>query len=151
MVVKLKIVLIGSDHSGLRVKGAVIEHLREMNYEAADLGDSSTSSDYPDVAKRVCQEVMRRGDPGILVCATGIGMSIAANRLPGIRAALCANTYEARMAREHNDANVLCLGEKSVDLRVALEIVKTWLESEFTYEERHVRRLRKIEELFKSL
>lgn len=140
--------ILGCDHSGYQLKQAVIEHLQQYrDYEIEDVGAySSDASDYPDFVKKLCQKVLRGKDIyGIFFCGTGIGPSIAANRILGIRATHCGNTYEARMAKEHNNGNVLCIGERVLGTQLALEIVEMWLKSKFTYEERHVRRLEKIE------
>lgn len=142
--------LVGSDHSGLGLKETILRYLLRCGVEAMDMGEANVPSDYPDVAERVCREVLLHFTRGILVCKTGIGMSIVANRIPGIRAALCTTVYQARMAREHNDSNVLCLGESSLRPLDAVAIVEAWLAAEFTGEERHVRRLRKIDEILSS-
>ncbi|MFH1484598.1 MAG: ribose 5-phosphate isomerase B [Chloroflexota bacterium] len=139
-------VAIGCDHAGLNLKQAVMSVLSEMGHEYEDFGCYDNASvDYPDICQCVAQAVAR-GDfeHGILVCSTGIGMSMAANKVHGIRAALCHDTFSARRTREHNDANVLCLGEWVVGLGLAAEIVKTYLASEFVGG-RHARRLDKMQ------
>ena len=106
-------VIIGADHGGYDLKVAIKEFLKNKGVDVVDVGtESLVSCDYPDIAKKLVKEVLKDGSKGILVCGTGIGMSIAANKYDGIRAALCSDTFSARMTREHNDSNVLCLGER---------------------------------------
>lgn len=139
-------IIMGSDHAGFALKCSVIEHLRNSGYDVTDAGAySEEPSDYPEIAKSVCLKVIEEKARGILVCGTGIGMSIAANRMKGIRAAHCTNTYDAAMSREHNDSNVLCLGGRTLSDGAAKELVDVWLGSVFTGDERHLRRLAKIE------
>ena len=137
----MKIVL-GSDHGGFALKKEIVQFLAQTGHEVNDVGcHSEDSVDYPDFADKVCAEVIEgRAERGILVCGTGIGMSIAANRYRPIRAALCHESLTARMSREHNDANVLCLGDRVLGVALALDIVKTWLETEFAGG-RHLRRI----------
>jgi ribose 5-phosphate isomerase B len=108
---------------------------------------STESCDYPNIASKVVKKVLSEDARGILVCGTGIGMSIAANKYAGIRASLCSDTFSARMTREHNNSNVLCLGERVIGKGLALDIVKIWLESEFSNNERHQNRLNLINEI----
>ncbi|MEW6183124.1 MAG: ribose 5-phosphate isomerase B [Bacillota bacterium] len=138
-------VAVGSDHGGFRLKQEILNFLRNQNAEFYDFGAFSTDScDYPDVASTVAEAVARGEFTfGILVCGTGIGVSIAANKVPGIRAALCHDTFSARMAREHNDANVLTLGERVVGPGLALDIVRAWLNADFAGG-RHAGRVDKI-------
>ena len=127
-----KRVIIGSDHGGFILKSEIVRHLQELGYEPVDMGCFSREScDYPVVAKMVVKEVLNTSSRGILVCGTGIGMSIAANRFDGIRASLCSDTYSARMTRTHNDSNVLCLGERVLGIGLAIDIVDAWLNTEF--------------------
>lgn len=127
-----KKIIIGSDHGGYNLKLAIIEHLKELGYEITDLGCNSTAScDYPPIAKAVANEVLKTSGRGILVCGTGIGMSITANRFDGIRASHCTDTFTARMTRMHNNSNILCLGERITGTGLALDIVDIWLETEF--------------------
>jgi ribose 5-phosphate isomerase B len=123
----------GSDHAGFHLRVEAVKAAREAGAEVDDLGPvAGESVDYPDYAKRVGEAVVSgRARLGILVCGTGIGMSIAANKLAGVRAAVCRTEYEARMARAHNDANVLCLGERVTGVGVAAAIVKAFLETSF--------------------
>ena len=141
-------IAIGSDHAGFELKQAVISLLSELGHSYEDFGCYDTSSvDYPDIGRSVAEAVAEgRFDHGILVCSTGIGMSIVANKVNGIRAALCQDTFSARRAREHNDANVLCLGEWVTGEGLAREIVATYLLSEFVGG-RHARRVEKIQAL----
>ena len=110
-------IIIGSDHGGFNLKNEIIKHLKALEIEFVDLGCFTTDScDYPVIAKAVSKEVLASGAKGILVCGTGIGVSIAANRFEGIRASHCTDTFTARMTRMHNDSNILCLGEESLAL-----------------------------------
>lgn len=135
-------ITIGADHGGMDLKAEILSLLKELGHEVHDLGCYSHDSvDYPDFAKAVCQEVLdQKAERGILVCGTGIGMSMAANRFAGIRAALCNDIFTARMSREHNDANVLCLGARVTGPGLALEMVKEWLAVSFAGS-RHLRRI----------
>ncbi|MCL1885845.1 MAG: ribose 5-phosphate isomerase B [Dehalococcoidia bacterium] len=143
------IVAIGSDHRGFDMKADILRLLNELGIQSCDVGAYDTQSvDYPDIAHDVCRQVVQGTCVcGILLCGTGIGMSIAANKVRGIRAALCCNTFMAERARQHNNANVLCMGaENNQD---AENIVKVFLTSAFE-DERHVKRLDKIVEMEKS-
>ena len=134
-------ILIGSDHGGYKLKNEIIKHLNSMNIEVKDFGCySEESCDYPVIAKAVAESVQETGFPGILVCGTGIGMSIAANRFNGIRASHCTDTFTARMTRMHNDSNILCLGERITGVGLALDIVDIWLKTEFEGG-RHLKRI----------
>jgi len=148
----LILIAIGSDHGGYNLKMEIIKHLEKNGYEVKDFGTSSCDSvDYPDIALPVAKAVISgECEKGILVCGTGIGISIAANKVPGIRAALCTDTYMARMAREHNNANVLALGGRVLGPGLALDIVKTFIETPFSGEERHQRRIDKISSIEKN-
>lgn len=139
---------IACDHGGLELKDAVASALVQWGHEVADQGVNEASSvDYPDYAARVARQVTTgEAELGVLVCGTGIGMSIAANKVPGVRAALAGDEFSARMARAHNDANILCLGNRVVGLGAGVGIVKAWLDSAFEGE-RHQRRLDKIERI----
>lgn len=138
-------IALGSDHGGYRLKNEIISFLKENGYELKDFGTYSTEScDYPDFAEKVAEAVVSKEfDFGILVCGTGIGISISANKVPGVRAALCSDTFSAHATREHNDANILALGERVVGSGLALDIVKTFLTSKFQGE-RHQKRIDKI-------
>ena len=141
-------IAIGSDHGGFALKEKIIKFLEENNYLYKDFGTYDAASvDYPDYALQVAEAIAQGDyDRGILVCGTGIGIGIAANKVPGIRAALCNDTFSARASREHNDANILTIGERVVGPGLALDIVKVWLESEFSGG-RHSRRVEKIREI----
>ncbi len=139
-------VLLAADHAGYELKQDLAQHLADLGYEAVDLGtDSSDSVDYPDYAHRLAAAIERgEADRGILICGAGIGMSIAANRHAGVRAANCLDERMAALAREHNDANVLCLGSRLFDRDQAKKILWTFLETPFGGG-RHGRRVEKIE------
>ncbi len=139
-------IIIASDHGGFGLKTRIIEHLKTKGYDITDYGCySAESCDYPVFAKKVAVEVSNSNNiKGILVCGTGIGMSIAANKIIGIRAALCTDTFSARMTRMHNDSNILCLGERVTGTGLALDIVDTWLNTEFEGG-RHQKRIDMIE------
>lgn len=140
-----KTIYIGSDHAGLTLKNTLAKGLAGDGRTVEDMGAHAREScDYPDFAHAVCARVRETGAFGILVCGTGIGMSIAANRHRGIRAALCTHEFHARAAREHNDANVLCLGERVTAPGLALEIAKAFLAAAFAGG-RHQRRVEKID------
>ncbi len=126
-------IAIGCDHGGINLKEIIKKFLDEKGMEYKDFGTYSTDScDYPDYAKAVCEGIISgECEKGILVCGTGIGMSIAANKIDGIRAAHVTDTYSARMTREHNNANVICLGERITGCDLALEIVNAYLNAEF--------------------
>ncbi len=126
-------VAIGCDHGGFDLKEIVKSVLQDLGHEIDDKGcDTSESIDYPNFAQAV-SSLVKKGlcDRGILVCGTGIGMSMAANRIPGIRAALCNEIFSARMSREHNDANILCIGARVIGPGLAAEIVRTWMTTDF--------------------
>jgi ribose 5-phosphate isomerase B len=135
-------VAIGCDHGGIDLKKDIIAVLRELGHEVEDQGcNSSDSVDYPSFARAVSTLVQDgECERGILICGTGIGMSMVANRIPGIRAALCHEMFSARMSREHNDANILCLGARVTGPGLAQEIVRTWMTSDFSGG-RHQRRV----------
>ncbi|NLY45618.1 MAG: ribose 5-phosphate isomerase B [Tissierella sp.] len=139
---------IGSDHGGYELKESIKEYLNQLGVEFVDYGTNSLESvDYPDFGKKVADAVLEKQvDRGILICGTGIGISITANRIQGIRCALCTDTFSARMSREHNNANILALGGRVVGVGLALDIVKTFLDTEFEGG-RHERRINKIDEI----
>jgi ribose 5-phosphate isomerase B len=140
-------IVIGSDHAGLKLKTTLKENLASKGYEVKDVGTHDfESTDYPDYAKQVAEAVTSENIPGILVCGTGQGMGMTANRHPGVRAAVCSNAYQVIMARKHNDANVLCMGERVIGEGVALQLMDLFLETEFEGG-RHQRRVEKIERL----
>ncbi|OXZ29333.1 ribose 5-phosphate isomerase B [Finegoldia magna] len=138
-------VAIAADHGGFELKDSMVEYIKSLGNEVMDLGtNSSDSVDYPDYAKKVCEEIQQGdSDLGILICGTGIGMSLAANKFEGIRAACVSDVYSAKMSRNHNNANVLCIGARVIGDEVAKLIIKTFLENEFEAG-RHQRRVDKI-------
>lgn len=140
-------IALGSDHGGYRLKNEIVEMLRAEGHKIEDFGCfSGESVDYPDIAKTVAESVADgKFDRGIVVCGTGIGVSIAANKVKGVRAALCSEEYSARMSREHNNANVLALGERTVGSELAKSIVRAWLYTGFDPNTRHGQRVAKIE------
>jgi ribose 5-phosphate isomerase B len=142
-------IALGADHAGFDLKEKIKQHLVGRGISVEDLGTHSTESvDYPDYARAVGEEVVAgRSDCGILVCGTGIGMCIAANKVPGIRAANVHSEMEAQLAREHNNANVLALGGRVLDEATALKLVDRWLSAEFTGGGRHGRRVEKVSQL----
>lgn len=138
-------IAIASDHGGFELKDSMVEYIKSLGNEVMDLGTNSADSvDYPDYAKKVCEEIQQENsDLGILICGTGIGMSLAANKFEGIRAACVSDVYSAKMSRNHNNANVLCIGARVIGDEVAKLIIKTFLENEFEAG-RHQRRVDKI-------
>lgn len=138
-------IAIACDHGGLNIKNAVMKHLDELGLEYKDYGTYTTESvDYPDYAAKVCNAIISgEADRGILVCGTGIGMSLAANSFKGIRAALCGDCFSAEYTRRHNDANVLCMGERVIGAGLALEITDKFLNTGFEGG-RHQKRLDKL-------
>ena len=143
---------IGSDHGGYALKQAIMAHLTERGLEYKDFGTySEASCDYPDYGRAVAQAVANgEAEYGIIICGTGIGISITANKVPGIRAALCGDCFSAEATRSHNDANVLALGARVVGEGLAIKIVDTFLDTPFSNDERHIRRIRKIEGLYRN-
>ena len=144
-------IAIGSDHAGFAMKQAIVGLLAELGHSYKDFGCfNSNSVDYPDIAQPVAEAVYKKSfDRGILICSTGIGMSIVANKVPGIRAALCHNSETAKLSREHNDANVLTFGARIVDEDTAKEMVKVWLKTDFLGD-RHLRRVNKMKDVEKK-
>ena len=141
-------IAIGSDHGGFELKEKLMEHLSERGLEYKDFGTySSASCDYPVYAKAVARAVASgECDRGILICGTGIGVSMTANKVRGIRAALCGDCFSAEATRQHNDANVLCMGARVVGEGLALKIADTFLDTPFSNDERHIRRISMIED-----
>jgi len=143
-------IAIGADHGGFPLNERVIAELRTAGHEIVDFGthDGSQPDDYPDYARQVGQAIQQgAADIGILICGSGVGAAVAANKLRRIRAAMCGDTYSAHQSREHDDCNVLCLGARVVGVELALELVRTFVAARFSGEERHRRRLRKIAEM----
>jgi len=145
---KMKLV-IGSDHAGFPLKGPVMELLRSWGHSLRDCGCFSTDPvDFPDIAKLVCAEIKSgRADRGILVCGTGIGAVMAGNKIRGIRAALCHDTYSAHQSVEHDNANLLCIGGWIIGIRLAQEILGSFLGAKFSTSEEFRRRVRKLEQM----
>lgn len=139
---------IGSDHGGYELKEHVVEYLKNEGIEYIDYGTYSLESvDYPEFGQKVAEAVISKEvDKGIIVCGTGIGISISANKVPGIRCALCGDTYSARMSIEHNNVNVLALGGRVIGRDLAIEIVSVWLKATFLGD-RHERRINKISDI----
>jgi ribose 5-phosphate isomerase B len=139
-------VAVASDHAGFELKQWLAEHLRADGYEISDLGTDGTAPvDYPDFARALGAAVAGHSvERGILVCGSGVGACIAANKITGVRAGLCHDTYSGHQGVEHDDMNVLCLGARVIGPAPALEIAQTFLRAAFTNEERHARRLRKV-------
>jgi ribose 5-phosphate isomerase B len=138
-------IAVGSDHGGFLLKDEIMKHLKQKNIDFVDFGCFTTESvDYPDIGQAVGEAVAAgEYDKGIICCGTGIGISISANKVPGIRAALCGDCFSAKASREHNDANVLALGERVIGVELAMMIVDIWLDTEFQGG-RHGRRVGKI-------
>lgn len=141
-------IAVGSDHGGFALKQEIMKHLREKGLEYKDYGTyTEESCDYPDYGKAVARAVASgEAEKGIIICGTGIGISISANKIRGIRAALCHDCFSAEMTRLHNDANVLAMGARVVGPGLALKITDTFLETPFSNDERHIRRISKIED-----
>ena len=143
-------IAVGADHGGYPLNERVIEELRSAGHDVTDFGthDGSVPDDYPDYAKKVGVAVQTgHAEIGILICGSGVGAAVAANKLHGIRAALCGDTYSGHQCREHDDCNVLCLGARVTGVELALEIVRAFVGARFTGEERHKRRLAKVAEM----
>ena len=142
-------IAIGADHAGYHLKQNILEYVRYLGYDCDDFGANSAESiDYPDIASNVARAVAAgKYDRGILLCGTGVGVSITANKIKGIRAAVCGDTFTAHETRAHNDANVLCLGGRVIGSGLARDIVKTWMETPFSQGERHSRRVAKMNAL----
>ena len=141
------IIAVGSDHAGFELKCKLVQHLKDRGDEVLDMGtDSEQSCDYTDYAHKVTDAIISGKAPmGLLVCGTGIGMSIAANKVKGIRASVLSDEFSAQATRSHNDANVLCLGARVVDEEKAKKLLDIFLDTPFSNEEKHIRRISKIE------
>jgi len=141
-------IALGCDHGGFGLMQEVIKFLEENNYEYKNFGTfSEESCDYPDYAKKVAEAIQKgECEKGILICGTGIGISITANKYKGIRAALCHDCFSAKATREHNDANIVAMGARVVGPGLATEIVRLFLTTPFSNDERHIRRINKIED-----
>ena len=146
-------IAIGADHGGFPLNEEVIDELRQEGHEVIDFGthDGTVPDDYPDYAVKVGQAVQSRtAEIGILICGSGVGAAVAANKMHDIRAALCGDTYSAHQSREHDDCNVLCMGARVTGVELALEIMRAFVAARFTGEARHVRRLAKVKALEKE-
>lgn len=141
-------IAIGSDHGGFELKKEIIAYLEKNNLEYKDYGTYTPDScDYPVYAKKVANAILEgECEKGILICGTGIGISITANKIKGIRAALCHDCFSAQATREHNDANIVAMGARVVGPGLAVKIVDTFLNTEFSNDERHINRIRQMEE-----
>ncbi|MDP3765788.1 MAG: ribose 5-phosphate isomerase B [Nanoarchaeota archaeon] len=146
-------IFLGADHAGFKLKEEIKKLLEALGYTYVDLGvyNDKNYSDYPETAFKVAQKVANHNGKGILMCGTGIGEVIVANKVKGIRAANCFNEYTARMSREHNNSNVLCLGARVLNKNLAKKIAKIWLETGFSNETRHRRRVKQIANIEKNL
>jgi ribose 5-phosphate isomerase B len=142
-------IAMGADHGGFHLKENLKAYITSLGHAVEDLGCSCDDAvDYPDYALPVCEKVVSGDvDRGILICGTGIGMTIAANKIPGIRCALVHDMFSAKATREHNDSNVLAMGERVIGPGIALEIVRVWLETEFSHAARHEQRIHKVASL----
>jgi len=145
---KMKITL-GSDHAGFELKKLLIDHLRQSGHDLLDVGtDSAAPVDYPDYAEAVALSVLGgKSERGILICGSGVGASVAANKIPGIRAGLCHDSYSAHEGVEHDDMNILVLGSRVIGPELAKDLCITFINARFTGEERHLRRLNKIQSI----
>ena len=142
-------IIVGADHAGFTLKGTVVEALEAWGHEVKDVGTHTPDRvDFPEIARKVC-DPLRAGeyDRGVMVCGTGIGACMAANKIPGIRAALCHDIYSAHQSVEHDDANVLCLGAQIVGDLLALDLLRTYLAAEMSPEEHFQRRIRQLTDL----
>ena len=148
---KIEKIVIGSDHAGYDLKLKVIEKLENKGIMVKDVGTYSTDScDYPTYADAVCKAIqLGEFEMGILICGTGIGMSISANKHAGIRAACCSDIYSAKLTRQHNNANVLCFGARVIGDEIAYELVDTFINTDFLGGERHLRRVKMLDDLIK--
>src|SRR5438045_8071201 len=142
-------VIIASDHAGLDYKSQLLKDIQQQGHEVIDIGTfSKEPDDYPDRAAEIAQAIQsKKGERGITICGSGVGVSVAANKFRGIRAGVCHDTYSAHQYVEHDDVNVLCLGERVIGIELAREIIFTFLKAEFSGEARHQRRLNKINEI----
>lgn len=139
-------IAVGADHGGYQLKDVVRDYLEQEKYEVIDVGTFSPEAvDYPDYAVKVGQTILDgKAELGIMICGSGVGACVAINKLPGIRAGLCHDTFSAHQGREDDDTNVLCLGARVIGTQLALEIVRTFINAKFSNAERHVRRLNKV-------
>lgn len=140
-------IILASDHAGFAYKTILVKVLTEEGYEISDLGaySDSPTDDYPDFAEKVAEALLNNeGERGILICGSAVGVSVAANKYKGIRAGVCHDTYSAHQSVEHDNANILCLGQRVIGIALALDIVKSFLNAKFSNEDRHLKRLAKV-------
>ena len=144
----MKKIVIANDHAAIDMKFKIKQYIESLGFEVINVGiDNFDYCDYPDFAYKACEKIVNREvDLGVLICGTGMGMSITANKIKGIRACACSEPYSARMSREHNDANVVCFGERVIGIETAKEVVKAFLNAEFKGEH-HATRVKKIMEI----
>ena len=142
-------VIIASDHAGFEYKNVLLKDIQQHGYEVTDIGTfSKEPDDYPDRAAELAEAILdNKGDRGIIICGSGVGVSVAANKFKGIRAGVCHDTYSAHQCVEHDNVNVLCLGERVIGIELAREIIFTFLKAEFSEAPRHQQRLNKISEI----
>jgi ribose 5-phosphate isomerase B len=139
-------ILMGSDHAGFDLKALLMPYIERLGHTVGDVGVfNTTPSDYPDIAEKLSLELLAgQGDRAVLICGSGVGVSVAANKIPGIRAGVCHDCYSAHQGVEHDNMNVLVMGSRVVGTELAKDLVRLYLEARFTNEERHVRRLGKV-------
>ena len=142
-------VVLGSDHAGFELKQGILKHVRALGHQVLDVGpDSPSPVDYPDYAEAVATAIIHHeADRGILICGSGVGASVAVNKVPGIRAATCHDCYSAHQGVEHDNMNVLVLGSRVIADQLAFDLVRLFLDAQFSAEERHLRRLAKVQKL----
>ena len=142
-------IVIGSDHAGFELKGTIVSYIQDLGHQIIDVGTNNAEPvDYPEYAEAVGKAILEeRADRGIMICGSGVGASIAVNKLPGIRAGLCHDTYSAHQGVEHDNINVLIMGARVIGIETAREVVRAYIGAEFTEEERHLRRLDKLSKL----
>ncbi len=141
-------IVIASDHAGFLYKETLVKEMIEKGYSVSDLGtfNPNLPDDYPDYAVKVAEAILaKQAEKGIIICGSGVGVSVAANKFKGIRAGVCHDTYSAHQCVEHDNVNVVCLGERVIGIEVAREVVFTFLRATFSNEERHIKRLKKID------
>lgn len=145
-------IAVSADHGGFHLKNKIVQLLKELGHEVHDLGTYSDDPvDYPDYARAVSQEILdRKAEKGILICGSGVGACVAANKFPGIRAAICHDTFSAHQGVEDDNINILCLGARVIGIEVAKDIVKVWISAAFSGAERHRLRLAKVDEIEKN-
>ena len=142
-------VVLGSDHAGFEMKQQILALVRELGHEVLDVGtDDSSAADYPDYAEALAMAIIgNKADRGIMICGSGVGASIAVNKIPGIRGGVCHDCYSAHQGVEHDNMNVIILGARVIGIELAHDIVRIFLDAQFSCEERHLRRLAKVQKL----